>query len=221
MRRFSPLGMPTSVLMVALLVGPLAAGGPSQEAQQAAQPTPPEPGITYLSLPGLWELWTENVQQELELTDEQNEKLIAIGREYYQQTRRDWAELRGISAEERKPKDAEIRQKNLKRRQQIRNQVEQVLSPDQMQHLKQINLRIHITAALAEPRVLDRLAVTEPQKKRLRQIRQQMQERIRKLQQESLEKTLDVLTPEQRKQLAELTTEGSGIFAAGQVPSPP
>jgi Spy/CpxP family protein refolding chaperone len=71
------------------------------------------------------------------------------------------------------------------------------------------------------PKILDELGITEAQRNRLRQLREQLQERIRQLQQETLQKTLDVLSPEQRKKLEELTNEGQGIYGAGQAAGTP
>ncbi len=216
MCRLFPLGVPALVAMVVLLLGTLSEGRPSEEGKQVAQPAARRSEASYLSLPGFWELRTEGVQKELELTDQQKDKLRAIGQEYYEQTRRDWTGFRGMSAGERKKKYAEIRQKNVERMKEIRKQVEKVLSPGQLERLKQINLRTRGAAALANPRVLSQLEVTESQKQRLRQIREQLQERIRKLQQETLEKTLGVLTSEQRKKLEDLTIEGFGIYGTQQ-----
>jgi Spy/CpxP family protein refolding chaperone len=221
MRRFSPLRTATLVVLAALFLCTFAATARSEEGKLPAQPPTTPPRVTYLLLPGFAELRTENVQKELELTDQQKEQLIAIGQKYYEETRRDWAGLGGMSAEERKEKYAEIREKNLKRTQEIRKQVEELLSPDQLERLKQINLRTRGTAALLNPRILDELGITEAQRNRLRQLREQLQERIRQLQQETLEKTLEVLTPEQRKKLEELTSEGQGIYGTGQTPGTP
>jgi Spy/CpxP family protein refolding chaperone len=201
------------MLMVLFLLGTLFAGGPPEEGEQTDEPAPRRLRATYLSLPGFWELRTENVQEELELSDEQKDQLRTIGREYYEQTRRDWAGVRGMSAEERKKKYAEIRQKNLERMKDIRKQVEAVLTGDQLERLKQINLR---TRVLQNPRILDELGISEVQQRRLREIREQMQGRIRKLQQESLEKTLDVLTAEQREKLEKLTAEGFRVYGIRQ-----
>jgi len=221
MRRFSLLHVPTLVVIAALFPCTFAATARSEEGKSAAQPPTTPPPATYLLLPGFAELRMENVQKELQLTDQQKEKLIAIGQKYYDETRRDWAALAGMSAEERKGKYAEIRQKNLKRMQEVRKQVEELLSPDQLERLKQINLRTRGTAALLNPKILDELGITEAQRNKLRQLREQLQERIRQLQQETLEKTLEVLSPEQRKKLEELTNEGATIYGAGQAAGTP
>ena len=221
MQRISPLHVPTLVVIAALFPCTFAATARSEEGKPAGQPPATPPPATYLLLPGFAELRTESVQKELQLTDQQKDKLIAIGQKYYDETRRDWAALAGMSAEERKGKYAEIRQKNLKRMQEIRKQVEEVLSPDQLERLKQISLRTRGAAALLNPKILDELGITEAQRNRLRQLRDQLQERIRQLQEETLAKTLEMLSPEQRKKLEELTAEGAGIYGAGQVPSIP
>lgn len=216
MRRFSFSTVSTLVLIATVLFAALAATGPSQEAGETAAAAARSPRGTDLSLPGFRELRTENVQQELELTPQQKEKLAAIGQKYYEQARRDWAGYRGMSPEERKKKYADIRQENLGRMKEVRQQVENLLSPDQLERFKQINLRTRGAAALANTKILDQLDITEPQRKRLRQIRQQLQEKMRKLQQESLEQTLQVLTPQQRKRLEQITTEGFGTYGVTQ-----
>ena len=214
MGRLFPVGVSTLMVMVVLfLLGTLFAGGAAEEGEQTNLPAPRRFGATYLSLPGFWELRTENVQEELELRDEQKNELRKIGREYYEQTRRDWAGVRDLPAEERKKKYGEIRQKNLERMKEIRKQVEAVLSPEQLDRLKQINLR---TRVLQNPRIFEGLGISDVQQRRLREIRKQMQDKIRELQQETLEKTLDVLTPEQRKKLEELAAEGFRVYGVGQ-----
>lgn len=216
MNPVSRLAVPTVVAPAVAVVVALAATGPSQQSGQAAKAAASRPRTTYLYLPGFRELRTEDVQQELQLSDQQKNKLRAIGEKYYNQSRQDWAELRGMSAEERRKKYAEIREKNAKRIKQIRKQVEQLLSADQLQRLTQINLRTRVPTALANPRVLDRLRVTEEQKRRLRQILEQMQREMRRLQQKTLERTLEVLTPQQQQQLEELTTQGPAFYGAGR-----
>lgn len=213
---FSRLAVPTLVVIVILVFSALAATGPPQGGEQPANPAPLRSASTYLSIPGFWELRTEDVQKELQLTDEQKEKLREIGQKYYEQTRKDWAGLREMSAAERKKAYAEIRNKNEKRMREIRKQVEQVLSPEQLGLLRQVHLRTRGAAALANPKILDQLEVTDEQKEKLRQIREQTQEKIRQLQREMLEKTLEVLSPQQRKKLEELTTEGYAVYGGAQ-----
>ena len=216
MHRFPVRIVPTLAVTVVLLLSTLAATRSAEEAGQTATPAAARPVGTRLLLPGFRELRTESVEKELELTDEQKEKLKVIGQEYYDQMRRDWTGFGGMSAEDRKKRLADIRRKNVERTKQMRKRIEDVLSPDQLERLKQINLRTRAAAALAEPRVLEELQISEAQRKRLNQIRTQLQERIRRLREESLGETLDVLTPEQREKLEVLTSEGFRVYTPGQ-----
>jgi Spy/CpxP family protein refolding chaperone len=202
------LAFPTLAVTAVLLSGALAATAPSEKGPPGAGPTLPRSGAAYLSLPGSRELPTENVQKELDLTNEQRDKLRAIGQKFYEEMRQAWAGIGGMSPVERKNRYAEIRQRSLTRMQDIRKQVEGMLSPDQSQRLKQINLRTRSAAALANPEILDQLRITEQQKKRL----QEIQQNVQRLQQEAL----DVLTPQQRRRLEELATEAFGIHRAGR-----
>ena len=66
-------------------------------------------------------------------------------------------------------------------------------------------------AALANPRVLEELGLTEQQKAQLRLAREQSMEKMRKLQEESFERSLDVLSGDQVERLEQMTTEGYPI----------
>ncbi len=208
MCRFDPARKSFVVVVVMLFLGTMAARGPSEEAEPTARATPRAAAAAYLSLPGFWELRSEDGQKELELSEEQKEGLRKIGQQYYEQTRKDWAEARGLSPEERKKKYDDIYKRNLERMKEVRKQVEGVLSAEQLEHLKQISLRTRGSAALANPRVLQQLEINDAQQKRIRQLREQMQERIRQIRQETLEKTLEVLSQQQRAKLEELIIEG-------------
>jgi Spy/CpxP family protein refolding chaperone len=215
MTRFSRLIVSTLVAVVIWVFGAFAIAGPPPEAGQTVKTTMRRSGAVFPYIPGFWELRMEHTRQELELTDEQEEALNQIGQKYYQQMRQDWAGLRGMSAEERTKKYAEIREKNVERAEEIRKQVEELLSPDQLDHLKQINLRTRGAALMANLSVLERLGVNQEQKEKLRQIREDMQEKMRQLQQATLEKSLEVLTPQQRKQLEEMTARGFRDYGIG------
>jgi Spy/CpxP family protein refolding chaperone len=201
------LAFPALAVTAVLFSGALAATGPSAKGPPGAGPTLPRSEAAYLSLPGLWELRTENVQKELDLTNEQRDRLRAMGQKFYEEMRQAWAGIGGMSPVERKNRYAEIRQRSLTRMRDTRKQVEAMLSPDQSQRLKQINLRTRSAAALANPEIVDQLRITEQQQQRLQEIQQSVQ----RLQQEAL----DVLTPQQRRKLEELTTEAFGIRRAG------
>ena len=65
----------------------------------------------YIAIPGFYMLGTPHVQKELELVDEQKEKLRKISADYQKQVREAWTDMRNISAEDRKDKMAEVHEK--------------------------------------------------------------------------------------------------------------
>jgi Spy/CpxP family protein refolding chaperone len=207
MYRFTPWRVLILLVIVCIPLGMPAAEEPSQRTGEATGPAAGPAEAARVLLPGFLELPAEDVQEELGLTGEQREKLGAIGREFYEQVRRDWAESRSIPTEERR-KGRELTRKQ--RMTEIRRQIEEVLTPEQVERLKQINLRARQAAALADAAVLDELDLSEAQERMLLQIRDQMEQKTRRIEQESFEKTLEVLTPQQRSRLGELTSGGFG-----------
>jgi Spy/CpxP family protein refolding chaperone len=212
------------VVMVTLTVAALAALAPLAVAQEAkAEPkkveTPPRGGVGYgYGLPGYYMLQMEYVQKELELVPEQKRKLEEIAKSYMearQQTARvDWAKIRELPAEEQKKKHAEMQQAYTKAAEDAKKQVEAVLLPHQLQTLKRIESRQRAAMMLYIPAVLEKINVTEGQKKRMQQVRDEIQRKIQQLQQETIDKVFEVLTPEQRKQLEEMGTTGYPAWRA-------
>ena len=179
---------------------------------------------TFPAIPGYYTLRTENVQKELELVDEQKEKLKQIGKKYYEQLRQasqqDWAKFREMPAEQRKAKHAEMQKQRMKQMEEVRKQIEKVLLPHQIDRLKQINLQTYGASMVANPGILQQLEVTDQQKEKLGKIREELQAKIRQLQKASFEETLKVLTPEQEKKLGEMSTQGYRTMYWGQAGSP-
>ncbi len=158
------------------------------------------------ALPGFYMLRMENVQKELELAPEQIEKLKTLGREYYDDLRADreaWKDWQQMTPEERSAKAAEQREKYRKRTDTLRDQVEEVLLPGQLESLREISFRAAGPGALANPRTLEELGVTEEQRGQLDQIRQEMFEQLQEIQKKAFARSLEVLTPEQREKLRE------------------
>ena len=166
------------------------------------------PGAMYGSLPGYTQLRQPHVQKELELVDEQKEKLQKIAADYAKTMRQDWAGYRDKSPEERQKMMADYREKQKKQTELIRKQVEKVLLPQQLDTLKEVDFRARARNLLMNQWMTGRLELTEKQKKKLSENREQLQEKIRQLQRESLDKSLKLLTPEQMKKLREMPQGG-------------
>ena len=170
----------------------------------------------FSSTGSFYSLRMPNIQKELELVEEQKQKVEEIIKAYYDKMREgsqyDWAELRELSTEERQKKYAEIREKRMEvmkvAGKEAEEAIEKALLPHQFKALKQINLRTRGSSMLYSQAVLGQLEITDEQKEKLTKIRQQMQEKMQKLQAESQKKTLEVLTAEQREKLGEMITSG-------------
>jgi hypothetical protein len=148
----------------------------------------------------------DHVQEELELVAEQREKLEKLSQEHDDQARQSWDALRDLPMQERLKKSAEIRRKNADRLEEFRKQALDVLLPHQQEKLKQIVFRMQAQSALANPRLLDQLGLDAEQKKLLQQLRDELAAKTRQLQREMVEKSLEVLTPEQRQQLKDVSS---------------
>ena len=156
------------------------------------------------SLPGYWELGKEDVRKELELVPEQIEKLKELGKQYMKEMRtayvgrEDW---KSLSQEERTAKYKEVYENRRKRTEEIRQEVEKILLPHQLEALRDMSVRRMGPSMLQSPRVAEAVQLTEEQKAKIQQIRQEMLEQYKKLQEESSENILKLLTPEQKEKL--------------------
>jgi hypothetical protein len=169
---------------------------------QAGQPRRP-----YIAIPGLNQLGLEHVQKELELIDEQKEKLQEIASRYREEQREAWADWRNVPAEERQAKIAEIREQSYKLAEETRKEAEKVLMPHQLKALKEMIFRSRIQYSLRSSRIQEELGLDEEQLDKLEQLNQELQQRIRELNKEMVDKTLQVLSPEQREKLRETSWE--------------
>ena len=190
-----------------LLVSPTA--GLAQEAAKPKALPPAGMPAPAFGLPGYSLLGMESTQQELQLTNEQKQKLKALADKYQAEARQQWGQLRDLSRDEQQKKMAEWREKISGQHADIRRQVESLLQPVQLARLKEIQWRIRGPATLSNPRTLERLSLSEEQKRELRRLREEWQQKTQQLQQETFRQSLQVLTPEQQARLKEqVNTQG-------------
>jgi len=171
------------------------------------------PIATFPAVPGYYSLRMKHVRDQLELIDEQKQKLQDLGKKYYekmrsQYSRQDWAKVREMSAEERRKHYAELGARRQKLAEEIKAEIEKILLPHQLKQLKEIDFRTRAASMLYSPQVLERVGVSEGQRETLGKIRTELQAQMQKLRDESLQKMLDALTPEQRKKLEEEAAQG-------------
>lgn len=158
----------------------------------------------------------DEVQQELQLVDEQKEKVRALTDELRNKAREEmrgmFENMRDLSDEERRAKFDEIRTKFEAINSEMEKKLDGILLPHQLERLKQINLQNQIkyrgASALTSGDVAQALNLTDEQRekleKRAAEVQEELQTKIRELQTEARKKMLDVLTPDQQAQLQKL-----------------
>ncbi len=157
-----------------------------------------------LPLPGFYMLRMENVQKELNLTPEQLAQLTELSKAYSEQVRTDqeaWKDWQKMTPEQRSAKAAEQRQRYAQRVQQVRQQVEKILLPEQLKTFQQIMLRTHGFWVLYQAQTQETLGLTPEQKQLLAEIRQKMFDEIQEVQKKAFEKAYQVLQPQQQEKL--------------------
>jgi Spy/CpxP family protein refolding chaperone len=158
----------------------------------------------------------DEVQQELQLVDEQKEKVRAtidtMRDKVRDQMRGMFEQLRDASDEERRARFDEIRAKFESLDAEGAKELEKILLPHQMERLKQIDLQNKIrfrgASALTSGDVAKALNLTDEQRekleKRAAEVQEELQTKIRELQVEARKKMIDVLSPEQQALLQKM-----------------
>lgn len=171
-------------------------------------------GAPWYDVPGYGPLALASVQKELGLSDAQKEKLRNIAQAYRKDIqegwRQQWEKIRHLTPAEQQKYWAQQRETLARRGKEriaaVRKEVEAVLTPQQLEQLREIDFRNRAAAMLQNPRTLDRLAATGEQKERLRKLREALQEKIYQLQRQSFEESFQVLTPQQQQKLRQMAT---------------
>jgi Spy/CpxP family protein refolding chaperone len=158
----------------------------------------------------------DEVQQELQLVDEQKDKVRSITdgvrTKLRDQLRDVFTQMRDLSDEERRAKFGEIRTKIEAVNADTEKELEKVLLPHQLERLKQIDLQSKIqtrgASALTSGDVAKALNLTDEQRekleKRAAEVQEELQTKIKQLQADARKKMLDVLTPDQQAQLEKM-----------------
>jgi Spy/CpxP family protein refolding chaperone len=158
----------------------------------------------------------EDVQQEIQLVDEQRDKVMDIADQAREEMRDEmrgmFEEMRDLSDEERRARFGDIRAKMEEMNAGVEAKLQKALLPHQLQRLKQIDLQQRMQqrgeGGLSSRTVAEALDLTDEQREKLEQraeeVRQELQDKIRQAQTEAREKMLDVLTPEQKAKFEEL-----------------
>ncbi len=190
-------GMTVAYLVDAQQPAPRAPQAPRGIAAQEAQPAFP-------NIPSYYLLGMEQVQQELNLSQPQKDRIEQLSQAYNQQSQQELQALRELPPAEQQQKLAEAQQRAMTRIETLRQKLEGVLTEQQLDKLNQISFRMAIPTALNNPQVVERLQVSPKQQEQLQQVRQKAQEKLWTLEQEMAKESLEVLTPEQQKILRQM-----------------
>lgn len=121
------------------------------------------------------------VQQELELVDDQKNKLKAVGDDLRQRAQKEFSGIRDLPQAERQAKVDELQKKAKTWGEEAQKRVEEILLPHQLDRLHEISVQTRGAAALIDPKVQEQLGLNEQQKTKLRDLSEKTQNEIRSL----------------------------------------
>jgi Spy/CpxP family protein refolding chaperone len=174
---------------------------------------------------------SEEVQQEIELTDDQGAKLREIGDTVRDQVRSEMSGMfegmRDLSDEERQARFGEIREKMEAITKDAEAQMQTVLLPHQFDRLKQIDVQSRLqrggAGALTGGELAETLGLTDAQREQIEEkaeeVQKDLEAKISQLRVDARNQLLEVLTPEQKAKLQSMM--GSDFAVPEQQFGPP
>jgi Spy/CpxP family protein refolding chaperone len=139
----------------------------------------------------------EEVQQEIQLVDEQRDKVMAVVEESRDEMRNEmrsmFEEMRDLSDDERRERFGEIRAKMEEMNAGVEAKLKKALLPHQLDRLKQIDLQARMQqrgeGGLSSRTVAEALDLSDEQREKLEQraeeVRKELQDKIRQAQTEA------------------------------------
>jgi Spy/CpxP family protein refolding chaperone len=175
-------------------------------------------------------LQNEKVQKDLELVDDQKDKLKKLGQETMESWRKKAGDMSGLSNEERMKKMGEV---GREMQEETQKKVEEILLPHQVERAKQIHLQSQLEfapgMALASPELVKDLGLTDDQQSKIKGINEEAMKAMREMwaggrpnddedhekrqkarqemetkRKENNAKLMDVLTSEQKEKLEKM-----------------
>lgn len=168
-------------------------------------------------------LLNKSVQDELKISTDQADKVRETISQVNAKYKEDLSKLRDLSEEERREKGRELRTKISD---EVMKSLAEVLKPEQVTRLKQIELQQRGIRAFTSEDVQKQLKLTDEQKEKIKSITEASQKEMRELfrgsgdgnpeearkkitalRKDALDKALDVLNANQRKEWKAMTGE--------------
>jgi hypothetical protein len=166
------------LLATALSLTPFANAQIKSLKQETAPPPPSMvglPGASRFGTDPLHLLQTAKVKQELKITDDQSAKLAQVATKYDQEaaSKLGSVQLQGLSDQQKIGKQQEIRDTGDKLIESSRKEVSSVLTPDQLNRLKQILLQVNGAEALQDKEVAKQVGITPEESAKIEKIQMQ------------------------------------------------
>ncbi len=160
-----------------------------------------------LSLPAYYPLLDASVRNRLGMSAERQKQLMTIAQAYA-------AEMERPGGPGATPQ--EVNAFVLKRVNEVRGQIEGLLTPEQITALKECNFSDSVSQLVADPYIQDEIGLSNMQARAIEEARKAARQREFRFILETSEKVLAALTPEQRK--ARLAAFGDWAVDAGIAP---
>ena len=154
-------------------------------------------------------LMSQDVRDELEISEEQLGDLRAMGEEMRDQMRSMFAGMRDLPPEERRERFESMRDQMQDVRAEAEERLGDILLPHQMERLREINVQQQVRrgglGGALRGELGEELGITEDQREQLvtraQELQQEMQEKIEKMRKDAQEELMGMLTSDQRSKL--------------------
>jgi hypothetical protein len=154
------------------------------------------------------------VQQQLQLTPQQQQQVQQILSTFAQSLQPNYEQLSQLTPQQQQQQLTQLRQQAAQKARETEQQIQKALKPQQYQQLEQIVFNLTAMNMLSTSTFVDQLDLTDQQKQQLQQAYESLQSGMVKLQLDSAAKTLAVLNPQQQEKLRALRDAAM----AGQAP---
>ena len=158
----------------------------------------------------------EVIRNELDITDEQFERIRELADKTQQGMREMFSGMRDIAPEEREQRMTEMREKMQERTEAAQKELDSILLPLQKKRLKQLTVQMRLmggraTDALLSEEVTQSLGISDSQKQALTDLQktvdEEMQKKMEEVRNQAVQKIIASLTPEQRAKWESLVGE--------------
>jgi uncharacterized protein YjbJ (UPF0337 family) len=152
---------------------------------------------------------SEEVRQELEISEDQFADLQAMGEELRDQMRSMFEDMRDLSPEERRDRFASMREDMQDIQSQAEERMSEILLPHQVARLREINLQQQVRfgglQGALQGELAEELGITDEQREQMvakaQELQAEMQQKIEQLRKDAQKELMGLLTPDQRSKV--------------------